>query len=165
MFKLFAMLFTATCLIISQTAYSEESTFPSTESSAETVSADASSSTSDFDEELEEDMVVAKGDNVIWNDQLVHLHGNAYIKYQDIILEADDVYVDFDTNLLQAVGHVHLRIEQEDTYANELIYNLETKKGVVKGGVAYNAPWYYQGVEIFKVEEKESLINDASLTT
>ena len=55
-------------------------------------------------------MVVAKGDNVIWNDQLVHLHGNAYIKYQDIILEADDVYVDFDTNLLQAVGHVHLRI-------------------------------------------------------
>ena len=165
MFKLFAMLLTVTCLIIFQPAYSEEPTFPPTESDAETVSEDASSSTSDFDEELDEDMVVAKGDNVIWNDQLVHLHGNAYIKYQDIILEADDIYADFDTNLLQAVGHVHLRIEQEDTYANELIYNLETKKGVVKEGVAYNAPWYYQGAEIFKVEDKESLINDASLTT
>lgn len=131
----------------------------------EQIPEEVSSSKIDLDEKLDEDTVVGKGDDVIWNDKLVRLRGKAYLKYQNIILEADNIWADFDTNLLRATGNVHLRIENEDTFADELIYNLETKKGIVRNGVMYNEPWYYKGKEIFKVEEKESMVNKGLLTT
>jgi len=168
------VVFIITCLIISNLAYSQQS--PTTTESEEgiseehtsvleqTVEEDASSKI-DFDEKLDEDKLVGKGNDVIWNDKLVRLRGKAYLKYQNIILKADNVWANFDTNLLRAVGNVHLRVGHEDTYADELIYNLETKKGIVRNGAMFNEPWYYQGEDIFKVEEKESLVKSASLTT
>jgi len=67
--------------------------------------------------------------------------------------------------LLRAKGSVHLRIGNEDTYAADLIYNLDTKKGLLRDGVMYNEPWYYQGKEILKVEEKESMVENGMLMT
>jgi parvulin-like peptidyl-prolyl isomerase len=161
------LIFTITCLVIPNFAYPQQSppTTKSEEVPLEQTPEGASSSKIDFDKKLDEDTVVGKGNDVIWNDKLVRLRGKAYLKYQNIVLEADNVWADFDTNLLRATGNVHLRVENEDTFADELIYNLETKKGIVRSGAMYNEPWYYQGKEIFKVEEKESMINQASLTT
>ena len=161
------LIFTITFLVISNLAYSQQS-LPTTEpeeTPLEQTPEEVSASKIDVDEKLDEDTVVGKGDDVIWNDKLVQLRGKAYLKYQNIVLEADNVWADFDTNLLRAVGNVHLRVGNEDTLAGELIYNLETKKGIVRSGTMYNEPWYYQGKEILKVEEKESMINKASLTT
>ncbi|MFQ6044092.1 MAG: peptidylprolyl isomerase, partial [Candidatus Poribacteria bacterium] len=176
------LVFTTTCLVISNPslrsrtslAYSQQSPL-ATESeenikqgnipNLEQIPEEVSSSKIDLDEKLDEDTVVGKGDDVIWNDKLVRLRGKAYLKYQNIILEADNIWANFDTNLLRAAGNVHLRVENEDTFADELIYNLESKKGIVRDGVMYNEPWYYQGKEIFKVEEKESMVNKGLLTT
>ncbi|MBM3241408.1 hypothetical protein FJZ31_34440 [Candidatus Poribacteria bacterium] len=161
------LIFIIIFLVISNFAYPQQSS-PTTESEEvplEQTPKDVSASKIDFDEKLDEDTVVGKGNDVIWNDKLVRLRGKAYLKYQNIVLEADNVWADFDTNLLRATGNVHLRVEHEDTFAAELIYNLETKRGIVRNGAMYNEPWYYQGKEMFKVEEKESMINQASLTT
>ena len=112
-----------------------------------------------------EGTVIGDGDKVILVDNLVRIHGNALIKYEDVILRADHVWADFNDNLMRASGNVHLKIGAEDTYSDELVFNLDTKKGIARNGFTYSDPWYFGGSELFKVEDKKSYIRGASLTT
>ena len=113
----------------------------------------------------EEGMVIGDGDDMSIVDNFVQIHGNALIKHGDVILRADHVWADFDENLLRASGNVHLKVGNEETYSDELIFNLETKKGIARDGFTYSDPWYFGGSEIFKIEEDRSYIRGATLTT
>ena len=110
-------------------------------------------------------MVIGDGDDMSILDNFVQIHGNALIKYEDVILRADNVWADFDDNLLRASGNVHLKVGNEETYSDELIFNLENKKGIARNGFTYNDPWYFGGSEIFKIGEDRSYIRGATLTT
>ncbi|RKU22179.1 hypothetical protein C6503_04220 [Candidatus Poribacteria bacterium] len=113
----------------------------------------------------EEGMVIGDGDDMSIVDNFVQIHGNALIKFEDVILRADHVWADFDENLLRASGNVHLKVGNEETYSDELIFNLENKKGIARNGFTYSDPWYFGGSEIFKIEEDRSYIRSATLTT
>ena len=113
----------------------------------------------------EEGMVIGDGDDMSIVDNFVQIHGNALIKHENVILRADHVWADFDENLLRASGNVHLKVGNEETYSDELIFNLETKKGIARNGFTYSDPWYFGGSEIFKIEENRSYIRGATLTT
>ncbi|GIX06120.1 MAG: hypothetical protein KatS3mg115_0523 [Candidatus Poribacteria bacterium] len=117
---------------------------------------------------LEPDQVYVSGAFVEWNDQLAHVGSDeterAYLRYQNISLYADSLWTDM-RELLRAEGNVRLVVGQEETFAEELLLNLKTKKGLAKGGAAYGAPWYYQGYEIYRVSESESLIENGRLST
>ena len=113
----------------------------------------------------EEGMVIGDGDDMSIVDNFVQIHGNALIKHGDVILRADHVWADFDENLLRASGNVHLKVGNEETYSDELVFNLETKKGIARNGFTYSDPWYFGGSEIFKIEEDRSYIRGATLTT
>ncbi len=113
----------------------------------------------------EEGMVIGDGDDMSIVDNFVQIHGNALIKFEDVILRADNVWADFDENLLRASGNVHLKVGNEETYSDELIFNLENKKGIARNGFTYSDPWYFGGSEIFKIEEDRSYIRGATLTT
>ena len=113
----------------------------------------------------EEGMVIGDGDDLAMIDNFVQIHGNALIKFEDVILRADHVWADFDENLLRASGNVHLKMGDEETYSDELIFNLETKKGIARDGFTFSDPWYFGGSEIFKIQEDRSYIRGASLTT
>ena len=113
----------------------------------------------------EEGMVIGDGDDMSIVDNFVQIHGNALIKHEDVILRAEHVWADFDENLLRASGNVHLKVGNEETYSDELIFNLETKKGIARDGFTYSDPWYFGGSEIFKIEEDRSYIRGATLTT
>ena len=113
----------------------------------------------------EEGMVIGDGDDLSIVDNFVQIHGNALIKHENIILRADHVWADFDENLLRASGNVHLKVGNEETYSDELIFNLETKKGIARNGFTYSDPWYFGGSEIFKIGEDRSYIRGARLTT
>ena len=113
----------------------------------------------------EEGMVIGDGDDMSIVDNFVQIHGNALIKFEDVILRADHVWADFDENLLRASGNVHLKVGNEETYSDELIFNLENKKGIARNGFTYSDPWYFGGSEIFKIEEERSYIRGATLTT
>ena len=113
----------------------------------------------------EEGEVVAKGDDLIFHGDLMQIHGNGLIRYEEVVLYADHIWADFNENIMRAAGNVRLIVENEETHANELIYNLETKQGIVREGFTYSDPWYYRGTEIFKVEADESYIRGGSLTT
>ncbi|MYK95693.1 hypothetical protein F4009_17125 [Candidatus Poribacteria bacterium] len=113
----------------------------------------------------EEGMVIGDGDDMSIVDNFVQIHGNALIKHENVILRADHVWADFDENLLRASGNVHLKVGNEETYSDELIFNLETKKGIARNGFTYSDPWYFGGSEIFKIGEDRSYIRGATLTT
>ncbi len=112
-----------------------------------------------------EGQVIGTADEVTWNDQIAQLHGSAVLRYEDIVLIADTIWADMDGKMIRAQGSVHLRVGNEETYADQLIYNLETRQGIVREGIAYTEPWYYQGSEVLKVDDDESLIKGGSLTT
>ena len=110
-------------------------------------------------------IIIGDGDEMVMHENLVQIHGNALVKYGDIILRADHVWADFDENLMRASGNVHLIADAEETFSDELIFNLETKKGIARNGFTYNDPWYFGGSEIFKIGDKKSYIRSATLTT
>lgn len=109
--------------------------------------------------------LLAKGDDLSFHQNLIQIHGNGLIKYDEVTLYADHIWADFDENVMRAAGNVHLLVGKEETFANELVYNLETKKGIVREGFTFSDPWYYRGTEIFKIEDDESYIRGGALTT
>ena len=111
------------------------------------------------------DTVIGDGDEVILQDNFVQIHGDALIKYEDIILRADHVWADFNDNLIRASGNVYLKVGKEETYSDELVFNLETKKGIARNGYTFSDPWYFGGSEIFKIEDNRSYIRGGTLTT
>ena len=113
----------------------------------------------------EEGMVIGDGDDLAMVGNFVQIHGNALIKFEDVILRADHIWADFDENLMRASGNVHLIMGNEETYSDELIFNLETKKGIARNGFTFSDPWYFGGSEIFKIQEDRSYIRGATLTT
>ena len=113
----------------------------------------------------EEGMVIGDGDDMAMVDNFVQIHGNALIKFEDVILRADHIWADFDDNLMRATGNVHLKIGDEETYSDELIFNLENKKGIARNGFTFSDPWFFGGSEIFKIQEDRSYIRGATLTT
>ena len=113
----------------------------------------------------EEGMVIGDGDDMSMVDNFVQIHGNALIKFEDVILRADHVWADFDENLMRASGNVHLIVGNEETYSDELIFNLENKKGIARNGFTYSDPWYFGGSEIFKIEDDRSYVRSGTLTT
>ena len=113
----------------------------------------------------EPDTVIGDGDEVILQDNFVQIHGNALIKHEDVILRADHVWADFNENLMRASGNVYLKVGKEETYSDELVFNLETKKGIARNGYTFSDPWYFGGSEIFKIEDKKSYIRGGTLTT
>ena len=113
----------------------------------------------------EEGDLLAKGDDLTFHNNLIQIHGNGLIKYDEVVLYADHIWADFEENVMRAAGNVHLIVGNEETFANELLYNLETKKGIIREGFTFSDPWYYHGTEIFKIEDDESYIRGGALTT
>ena len=109
--------------------------------------------------------LLAKGDNLTFHKNTIQINGNGLIKYDEVVLYADHIWADFDENIMRAAGNVHLLVGNEETYANELLYNIETKKGIIREGFSFSDPWYYRGTEIFKIEDDESYIRGGALTT
>ena len=113
----------------------------------------------------EPNTVIGDGDEVIILDNIVRIHGDALIKYDNVTLRADHVWADFNENLMRAAGNVYLKVGEEETFSDELVFNLDTKKGIARNGFTFSDPWYFGGSEIFKIEDKKSYIRSGSLTT
>lgn len=160
-------------IVFAQESQQDEQTQPSQPSDdADAQSDDTDQSENSTSEALniekmvpDPDTVIGDGDEVILQDNFVQIHGNALIKYDDIVLRADHVWADFNDNIIRAAGNVYLKVGNEETYSDELVFNLETKKGIARNGYTFSDPWYFGGSEIFKIEDNKSYIRGGSLTT
>ncbi len=153
-------------LLIAQTPPPEQTETP-TEPQEETDEKENAPTFNPEQETPDSGFVIGDGDEMVMHENLVQIHGNALVKFGDITLRADHVWADFteNVNLIRASGNVHLITGDEETFSDELVFNLETKKGIARNGFTYSDPWYFGGSEIFKIEDKTSYVRSASLTT
>lgn len=103
------------------------------------------------------------------------LYNQAYVKYQDITLEAGYIKIDFNTSTLYARGisdssgkivQKPLFVEGGKSYrADEMRYNFETKKAKIKKVITQEGEGFLHGEDVKKLGENVLFIKNASYTT
>ncbi len=103
------------------------------------------------------------------------LYNKAYVKYQDITLEAGYIKIDFNTSTLFAKGirdstgkivQKPLFVEGGKSYrADEMRYNFETKKAKIRKVITQEGEGFLHGEDVKKFGENILFIKNASYTT
>ena len=108
--------------------------------------------------------------------QVVHLYGNAKVKYGDISLESSYIRLDWDKNEVYAIGKydstshkmngLPVFTQGADKYdSDEIRYNFKTKRAAIKGIVTQQGEGFVQGKTVKKDEEDNLYIRNAIYTT
>lgn len=118
--------------------------------------------------------------------RVTFLSGNALITYRDMQLEAGQITVDWDAQLLTASalpdtgfldtartvidtiisrGRPHFTQGPEDFYGDEIAYNMETKIGRVRGGSTQYEEGRYRGEQFKRLSEDILSVTEGEFTT
>ena len=108
--------------------------------------------------------------------QVVHLYGNAKVKYGEISLEAAYIRLDWDKNEVFAIGKYDSTAKEiqglpifsqgQDKYDSEEVrYNFKSKRASIKAIVTQQGEGYVQGKTVKKDEEDNLYIRNAIYTT
>ncbi|MDD5087754.1 MAG: putative LPS assembly protein LptD [bacterium] len=114
------------------------------------------------------------------------LSGNATITYKDMTLEAGQIEVDWDRQLLTAAalsdtgfldtgrtmidtiiqrGRPHFTQAGDDFFGEEIAYNMKTRYGRVRGGVTTYEDGFYYGEQFKRLSPDVISVQDGSFTT
>src|SRR3546814_7287986 len=111
-----------------------------------------------------------------YKNNILHLDGNAKIKYQDFELTADYIRIDNTTKLLFASGvydhnkryrgrPIFKSRSEPPTTTDSLYFNFESKKGKTYGVFSEADEGFIQARELKKNEYNEAFIRDAIYST
>ncbi|TES92280.1 MAG: LPS-assembly protein LptD [Candidatus Cloacimonadota bacterium] len=115
--------------------------------------------------EIEETSYSAKKIEFLIDEELIILSGSAVTQHKDITVMADTIEYNIKTKIVKAYGHPFL-IEENDTITGKLmVYNLETKNGVIIDGATKIEKGFFYGDTIFKVGEKTLNVKSGRFTT
>lgn len=115
--------------------------------------------------EVEETRYSAKKIEYLIDQDLIILVGEAWSKYKDIVVIADTIEYNVKTKIVRAYGNPFL-IDDKDTVAGEImVYNIETKKGLVTLGDTKIEKGFFTGDTILKVGEKTLNVKEGNFTT
>lgn len=126
---------------------------------------------------LEDDVDYTAEDSIVGSpgEGKAELYNKAYVKYQDITLEAGYIRIDFNTSTLYArglkdtsgkVSQKPLFTEAGKTYrADEMHYNFESKKAKIKKVITQEGEGFLHGQDVKKVGDNVLYIKNASYTT
>src|SRR5690606_19880993 len=109
------------------------------------------------------------------NNQIVRLYGNAEITYGEINLKAEEIEINWETNILTANSRtdstgkkigVPVFKDGADTYETQTMkYNLKTSKAIISGIVTQKDEGYIHGETVKKNDKDELFISSAKYTT
>lgn len=91
--------------------------------------------------------------------------GNAVVKYQDVTLKADHIWVDMDKEVVEAEGNVYLDTKGQSITARKMLFDLKSKKGIMIDGISYDNPWYNSGEEMTRLNAQDSYIEHGAITS
>ncbi|HEY3295003.1 MAG TPA: putative LPS assembly protein LptD [bacterium] len=118
--------------------------------------------------------------------RLTTLRGNAVVTYKDMKLEAGRIDVDWDKQVLTAVGvsdttwtdsseteidtikmvgRPHFAQAAEEFFGDEIAYNMKTKVGRVRGGTTEYEQGYYSGKQFNRLPDNVITVNKGDFTT
>ncbi len=118
--------------------------------------------------------------------RLTVLTGDATIGYKDMTLEAERIIVDWDAQILSAMpgvdtlwadsaqteieslaprGRPHFRQGVDDFTGDEIVYNMKTRIGRVRGGSTEFEEGFYHGEQFKRISDKVILVKGGDFTT
>lgn len=108
-------------------------------------------------------------------EQKAYLYGQAFVKYEDLQLEADFIEIDFNTNIVLAKGVADssgvlqgtpkFTEKGQEYFAQEMRYNFDTKKGKIKQAMTQENEGFIHGQAIKKETEDIFYIKNGRYTT
>ena len=112
---------------------------------------------------------------------LITLHGNARMHYQDMTLTAAEIVIDqnkktlfargirdsldADSNLVLRGTPVFNEPGREPLSGENIEYNFDTKRGKIRYGKTEMEPGYYRGMEINRIADSTLLVEDGIFTS
>ena len=119
----------------------------------------------DKKEEIDETRYSAKKIEFIIDKDLIILSDSAMAHYKSITVIAESIEYNVKTKVVKAYGHPFL-IDDEDTITGiMMIYNIETKEGIVTTGKTTIEKGFFTGDTIIKVGEKILNVKGGDFTT
>ena len=105
----------------------------------------------------------------------VHLYGEAQVDYEDLTLQADYIYIDFNTNTVYAfgkkdssgnyIGNSEFTQGGQNYKVRHMAYNFKTKKGRLSELVTKEGEGIIKGNNVYKDATNNSFIKGAQYTT
>ena len=105
----------------------------------------------------------------------VYLYGNAEAYYEDIVIKAEIIEIDMDSNTVSARGAIDslgkaygepvFTQAGSEMKAHEIKYNFKTEKGLIKEAVTHEGENYIHGEKIYKSADNILYIRHGKYTT
>jgi len=92
-------------------------------------------------------------------------HGAAVVEYDDVILKADHIWADLNLEVIEARGNVILETKDQTVASNYMLFDLRSKKGIMKDGTSLDDPWYYSGETMSRLDADNSYIESGIMTS
>lgn len=108
-------------------------------------------------------------------DKKAYLYHEGNIDYENMNLQADDVEVDFDKQLLHArgvcdtAGHYkgrpYFKQGSDEYHADTIVYNFHSQKGIISGVITQEGDGYLHGNKVKKVNDSVMYLSSGQYTT
>lgn len=130
-----------------------------------------------FSNEISETIVYSAFDSINSNlkTRIVKLYGSAKITYGDIELEAEEITIDYEKNLLTAsgkldsagrrVGYPVFKNGQEKYETREIVYNFKTREAKIREVVTQQGEGLLHGASVYKNEKGDLFSTTNAYTT
>ena len=107
--------------------------------------------------------------------QIIYLYGNSIVKYGSLKITASKIIINWKKNTISAIGTLDslgniigdpILYEGEQSFkAKEIIYNLETRKCIVKNIIKQEGEGYIHGLKVKKMENDIMYLKKGEYTT
>ncbi|MBU1700500.1 MAG: hypothetical protein KJ831_10180 [Candidatus Eisenbacteria bacterium] len=113
------------------------------------------------------DQVVYEGQHIVFlvSEDMVIMENESIVQYQGMTLEADSVQFNSLRETIVATGKPKLKDNNSVVDGDRMSYRLDTRKGLIHGGVTEFENGIYRGDEIKRVEDNTLYVKDAAYTT
>lgn len=98
-------------------------------------------------------------------EKILHLIGNAEVKYQKMNLQADTIVYTINNDLFTASGFPQLIEGTDTTVGDYMVYNIKTRRGHVRYASTHLDDGYFTGQNIVKSEKNELYVDQGDYTT
>lgn len=121
------------------------------------------------------DYLSSDSTEMLLNEQKLRMFNNAQVKYQGIDLKAENIILDMNTKIITAYGNTDsvgetkgkplFKDGEEEFEADTIIYNFETKKGLIKGVFTKQGEGYLHSEVNKKLPNNEICIKHGKYST
>ncbi len=125
------------------------------------------------DNDLEDELIYSARDSQRYDNKagLMHLYGEAYVKYQDKELTADLIILDIENNIAEALISPAKKKAKKPTFKdgekeykyNRLKYNFETEKGIVYDAITTEGEFTVHGKKTKYVSGGDNLYGNSDV--